>query len=128
MFRKKNPDKIEALVGAKSEFRGDITTQGTFRVDGKFVGNIAADWVVVGEAGIVEGDIAAKTVVVGGKVQGNVTTEDLLEVKHNGAVRGDIKTKILSIAEGGVFEGRSLILKEDGSKVVDFPNKEPVAL
>lgn len=126
MFKKKNPDKIEALVGAKSEFRGDITTQGTFRVDGRFDGNIAADWVVVGEGGVVKGDITAKTVVVGGKVEGNVTTEELLEVKHNGALRGDIKTKILSIAEGGVFEGRSLILKDDG-KVVDFPNKEAAA-
>ncbi|MEW5745752.1 MAG: polymer-forming cytoskeletal protein [Nitrospirota bacterium] len=126
MFKKKNFDKLEALVGANSEFRGDITTQGTFRIDGALIGNIAADWVIIGEDGSVRGNIAAKTVVIGGRVEGNIKTEELLEIKHNGKVFGDIQTKTLSIAEGGVFEGHSLAQKVEAN-VVDFPAKEAAA-
>ncbi len=122
MFTRLN-NKLEALVGPNSEFRGDITTQGTFRIDGVFCGNIAADWVILGASGSINGDITARSVIIGGKVDGNVNAEELVEIKHTGQVTGDISTRKLSVAEGGVFEGRSLVQKDE-SKVVDFPGKE----
>ncbi len=124
MFTRKN-NKLEALIGPNSEFRGDITTQGTFRIDGVFSGNITADWVILGESGSINGDITARSVIIGGKVDGNVKAEELVEIKHMGQLTGDISTRKLSVAEGGVFEGRSLVQKDE-SKIVDFPGKEAI--
>ncbi|MBI3593269.1 MAG: polymer-forming cytoskeletal protein [Nitrospirae bacterium] len=122
MFLKRN-NKLEALVGPATEVKGDVTAHGTFRIDGKFVGNITADSVVLGEGGVITGDITACCVVIGGKVDGNVKADELVEIKHTGQLRGDIQTRKFSVAEGGIFEGRSLVHKDE-SKVVDFPNKE----
>lgn len=119
MFLRKNNSKLEALIGVNTEFNGNINTNGTFRIDGKYTGNIVADWVILGNNASVKGDITAKCVVISGAIEGNVSAEDLVEIKHTGSIKGDIHTKKLSVAEGGVFEGRSLIQKEDG-KVIDF--------
>lgn len=122
MFTRKN-NRLEALVGPHSEFKGDVSTQGTFRIDGFFSGNIVADSVILGESGSIKGDVTARSVIIGGRVDGNVKGEELVEIKHTGQLTGDISTRKLSVAEGGVFEGRSLVQKDE-AKVVDFPGKE----
>lgn len=125
MFLKKN-NKLEALIGPNSEFKGDITANGTLRIDGKLTGNITADFVILGDDASVTGDIKARCVVVGGSVEGNVNADELVEIKHTGKLIGDIHTSKLSVAEGGIFEGRSIIQKDE-IKVIDFPNKEASA-
>lgn len=123
MFLKKN-DKLESLIGERSEFVGNITTEGTCRIDGKFNGNIKADWVIIGEQGKITGDISARGVIVGGAIDGNIKADEIVEIKTSGKLSGDINTKKLSVAEGGIFEGRSQIKRDDDAKVIDFPIKE----
>jgi cytoskeletal protein CcmA (bactofilin family) len=125
MFLKRN-NKLEALIGSDSEFKGDITVNGVLRIDGKLTGNIMADSVILGNDAFVTGDIKAKSVVIGGRVDGNITAEEIIEIKPTGQVFGDIHTRKLSVAEGGIFEGRSLIQKDE-AKVIDFPAKEASA-
>jgi len=122
MFLKKN-NKLEALIGPNSEFKGDITAHGTLRIDGKITGNITADSVILGDDAYAAGDIKARCVVIGGRVDGSVNADELVEIKHTGKLFGDIHTIKLSVAEGGIFEGRSIIQKDE-IKVIDFPNKE----
>ncbi|BCB96395.1 hypothetical protein JZK55_13170 [Dissulfurispira thermophila] len=125
MFLKKN-NKLEALIGSDSEFKGDITANGTLRIDGKITGNIIADSVILGDKASVTGDIKARCVVIGGIVEGNVNADELVEIKHTGKLFGDIHTSKLSVAEGGIFEGRSIIQKDE-TKIIDFPAKEASA-
>jgi cytoskeletal protein CcmA (bactofilin family) len=122
MFLKKN-NKLEALIGPNSEFKGDITANGTLRIDGKITGNITADSVILGDDAYAAGDIKARCVVIGGRVDGSVNADELVEIKHTGKLFGDIHTIKLSVAEGGIFEGRAIIQKDE-IKVIDFPNKE----
>lgn len=122
MFLNKN-NKLEALVGPNSEFKGDITAHGSLRIDGKLTGNIIADSVILGETAAVTGNIKARCVVIGGRLDGNITSDELVEIKPAGKLFGDIHTRKLAVAEGGVFEGRSLVQKDE-TKVIDFPNKE----
>ncbi|MBI5211795.1 MAG: polymer-forming cytoskeletal protein [Nitrospirae bacterium] len=122
MFLNKN-NKLEALVGPNSEFKGDITAHGSLRIDGKLTGNITADSVILGETAAVTGDIKARCVVIGGRLDGNITSDELVEIKPTGRLLGDINTRKLAVAEGGVFEGRSLVQKDE-TKVIDFPSKE----
>jgi cytoskeletal protein CcmA (bactofilin family) len=121
MFHR-NTEKLESLVGANSSFRGDIDTKGTLRVDGNLEGNIKADWVVLGEKSLIRGDVAAKGIIIGGRVEGNLKAEEIVEIKPKGQVCGDICTNKLAVAEGGLFDGRS-VMKQEGSKVVEFQAK-----
>jgi cytoskeletal protein CcmA (bactofilin family) len=122
MFHK-NTEKLESLVGTESTVKGDITTNGTVRIDGTVEGNVEADWVVLGEKALIKGDVSARGVIVGGRVEGNLRVREICEIKNKGELYGEIVTAKLTIAEGAVFDGRSTMRNEE-AKVVDLFVKE----
>jgi cytoskeletal protein CcmA (bactofilin family) len=121
MFHK-NTEKLESLIGANSSFKGDIDTKGTLRIDGSIEGNVNADWVILGEKSYLKGNAVARGIVVGGRIEGNLTAKEIVEIKAKGQVSGDIHTSKLTVIEGGIFEGKSSMLKEE-SKVVELQAK-----
>lgn len=106
MFGKKQP-KLETIIGVATTLKGELNTEGTVRVDGTLLGNLCADWVIIGEKGNIKGDVTAKGMVIGGKVDGNIRSCELVEIKQKGEVCGEIFTTNLIVMEGAVFEGRS---------------------
>ncbi|MGO9950723.1 MAG: bactofilin family protein [Dissulfurispiraceae bacterium] len=123
MFLKKS-DKLESVIGINSELKGDITVSGTLRIDGKLTGNITAGWIVVGEQAFVKGDLVASGIVVGGRIEGILKADDVVELKPTSHLYGDIYSKKLVIAEGGVFMGRSFTQGND-AKLIDFSGEAP---
>jgi cytoskeletal protein CcmA (bactofilin family) len=122
MFHR-NKEKLESFIGNNSHFQGDIDTKGTLRIDGMMDGNVNADWVILGEKAFLKGNIAARGIIVGGKVEGDLKAKEIVEMKSKGTVSGDIMTNKLSIVEGGVFNGKAVMEKEE-SKIVEFQVKE----
>ena len=120
----KNVEKLESFVGANSAFKGDIETKGTLRVDGSVEGNITADWVVLGEKAHIKGDVAARGVVIGGRVDGNIKAKEIIEIKNKGHLYGEIVTGKLVVVEGGIFDGRSRMHHEDANNVIAFQSIE----
>lgn len=119
----KGTGKLESIIGAGSHFNGEIETKGTLRVDGKVEGNLRADWVVIGEKALIKGDVEARGIIVGGKVEGNLKGKEIVELKNRGNVSGEIYSNKLTIAEGAVFEGKSYMQKEE-QKIVELSSKE----
>ncbi len=119
----KNSEKLESFVGVNSHFKGDVRSKGTLRIDGTVEGNIEADWLVLGEKANLKGDASARGIIVGGRIEGNITAREILEIRSKGQIIGDITTLKLVIVEGGMLVGRSLMNRE-GSKVVVLPMKE----
>lgn len=110
-INKKQLDTIESFIGQESCFQGDISTDKTVRVDGSFTGNIKkALGVIVGENAKITGNIVAEYVIVDGRVEGNIVSSQAVELLNKSKVIGNIQTKILSVAEGAVFEGKSSML------------------
>src|SRR5437773_10597251 len=123
MFRNQgNPDRtdshLETVVGAESSFQGTLRSKGSVRIDGKIEGGVSAEGVILGERGEVQGDISARTVVIGGKVTGNVHATESLELLSKSQVFGDLHAPQLLIAEGAVFEGSCLMASEK-SKIIE---------
>lgn len=118
MFHK-NTEKLESLIGSSSSVKGEIQSKGTLRIDGSVEGDMAADWVVIGEKALIKGNITARGIVVGGRVEGNLRAKEIVEIRNKGQVYGEISTSKLTIAEGGIFEGRSSMQKEE-SKIVEL--------
>jgi cytoskeletal protein CcmA (bactofilin family) len=122
MFHK-NTEKLESLIGSNSVVKGEIDTKGTLRIDGAVEGNVNADWVVIGENASIRGDVIARGIVVGGRIDGNLRAKEIIEIKSKGKICGEIFTSKLTLAEGAFFEGRSSMQKEE-SNVVELPAKE----
>jgi cytoskeletal protein CcmA (bactofilin family) len=69
----------------------------------------------VGENALIKGEINTRTVVIFGKVEGNIVVQERCELKSNATLIGDITAGTLSIEEGATFMGQSAV----GKKAVD---------
>ena len=97
---------LNAFLGEGTTFKGNLTFEGTVRVDGKLEGEIfTKDTLVIGESATVEAKVHAGQVVISGTVHGNITAEKKVELNSSARLFGNISTPSLSIAEGVVFEG-----------------------
>jgi len=119
----KDTGKLKSFVGADSEVTGDFVVKGILRVDGKIIGKIEADQVILTETAFMLGDILAKCIIVDGKVEGNLKATDRLEINPNGRIKGDIFTQKLLMADGAEFDGRIQMNTAD-LKVVDFDSTD----
>jgi len=118
-----NDDKgvghMETLIGPDAVLKGTFTAKGSVRIDGEIHGNISCEeGVVVGSKGLVRGHITAKSVVLGGRVKGNVTASRRLEVERGAVIEGDLSTPLLLVEEGASFEGNCHM--EESDNVVDL--------
>lgn len=111
MFSSKKHLKLEVIIGSETVIKGEIISKGTVRIDGRFEGNLAAESVIVGEGGYLLGDISSRTLLAAGRITGNVHSNESVEIQPKGEVCGDIYTTRLTVADGGVFEGRSYMQK-----------------
>ena len=124
----KDTEKLKSFVGAQSEFQGELKVHGILRVDGKITGKVEADQVILSETAIIQGDIVAKKIFVGGNVEGCLRAPDLVEIRSKGKVKGEIVTNKLSVTEGGEFNGK-IEMKADESRILDLESiNNPVSL
>ena len=115
----KNSEKLESLIGTRTDFQGEFTVKGILRVDGRIDGRVNADCVVLSETGVIKGEIIAPKIIVGGKIEGNLRAQEIVEIKATGKVLGDIFTNKLSVTEGGEFNGK-IEMKMEGNKLLDL--------
>lgn len=93
--------------------KGDITASGDFRLDGTLEGNIQLNGkLVVGDTGIVNGNILCMNANIIGTVNGNLSVKELLSLHSTARVKGDILINKLSIEPGAVFTGKCCMLDE----------------
>ena len=108
-------DPIENVLGRTSFIRGELSAEGAFRVDGTIEGTLASRAeVVIGETGVVKGDVVGTDVVVAGQILGNVRCSGHLEILAKGKVEGDISAQSVRIETGGVFRGTSFMGSSSG--------------
>jgi len=91
------------------EIKGSIKFANEFVFDGKVEGEITSvDGVLtVGENADVRGEVKSKTVIVKGKVHGNITVQERCELHSRSQLIGDLKATRLVIEEGATFVGKS---------------------
>ena len=130
MFHRR-ADRLKMVLGENARITGDVESTGAIFIDGAIRGNVEGAKVILGEHGCVDGDIKAGTIIIGGTVTGRLDGAEKVEIKATGRVAGDIETKVLVIAAGGVFNGNVRMEGAGNSsgecgdgKVVEFLVKE----
>jgi len=83
--REFDEDKITGFLDQETELKGDLSFKGSFRIDGRFKGNINSSSVlVVGEHGQIEADIKVGTVIIDGQIKGNIQAKERVEIHSKG--------------------------------------------
>lgn len=106
MIMKNKEVRITTLIGQGAVCNGDFSAEGSVRIDGVVNGNVTITGaLIVGAAGTVNGDVSAKSAMIGGEIVGNVTVTDKTELTGTARVLGNISTAVIVIDENAVFQG-----------------------
>lgn len=101
------------IINKGTVVKGDITASGDFRLDGTLEGSIQLNGkLVVGDTGVVKGNILCLTANVIGTVIGNLSVKEFLVLHATSRVKGDLLINKLSIEPGAVFSGKCCMLDE----------------
>ncbi len=104
------------LIGPEALISGEITTSDVIQIEGRVEGKIkSTGLVVIGEAGRVKAEIEAENVSIRGKLEGDCTAKNRLEITNTGRVVGNLSAPLIAVAEGAVFRGSSNMTDKDGS-------------
>lgn len=124
--RNGNADEIIAFLGKGTRFKGVVTYEGTVRVDGHIEGEIVSTGtLVVGETAVIDAEVSVGTLVCGGKITGNVTATEKVQLLNPAVVTGSIKTPALMIEAGVRFNGQCEMKGEARTEVL--VEREPIA-
>ncbi len=94
------------MIGSGSRVVGDLISDEDVLLEGQVEGKVRGERsVTVGAGGEVEGDVAAKSIVVGGKVRGQIIASERAELTSTAVVHGSVQAPKIIIAEGAHLQG-----------------------
>ena len=103
-----NGSASKNVLTADVEIKGNIKFSGELTFEGKLDGEIQTDGTLnLGDSAVVNGNINAQSVVVRGKITGNITAKEKIEIKAKTELFGDIKSAKLVVEEGVTFVGKT---------------------
>ena len=112
-----------SLIGAGTTIKGDIVSNGDVRIDGVLKGNIkGSSKVLIGKDGVVEGDIEGQQADILGTVTGKLVIRELLNLRGQAVVKGNIHAGKLQIEPTVTFNGQCHMGKE--ASVVEMATEE----
>ena len=94
-------------IGKSVIIKGELSGSEDLTIEGKGDGEVELPdhLLTIGPNGRINAEIFAKSVVVMGKVTGNITASEKINIRENGTVEGDIVAPTIAISEGGQFRG-----------------------
>jgi cytoskeletal protein CcmA (bactofilin family) len=105
-------EAITSIIGEDMNITGDLISNTSIRIDGKVVGNITTQkLIIVGEKASIKGDLSSKNVIVFGRLDGNVIAGEV-QIKKSGVINGDISVQAIEIEMGGKYNGKLMMNAE----------------
>ncbi|MGZ3823079.1 MAG: bactofilin family protein, partial [Mucilaginibacter sp.] len=110
IFSKKNKVELDqqvisTLISEGCVLDGNLKAPDFVRIEGQITGDVTIDQgLILGEKGVVTGNVVTKEMIVYGSVNGNINAHSL-EIRSTGRITGDIKTQVLQVETGGTHNG-----------------------
>lgn len=113
------PGKVTSIVGPETSVDGTLVAQGCLRIEGTVTGRVECRGdIIICESATVTAGILGRNVTVAGRVCGNVTARQKLELAKTAHLTGNVESNRLVVSLGAFFEGESKPFNQtaDGSK------------
>jgi cytoskeletal protein CcmA (bactofilin family) len=106
-------------IGQSVQIKGELTGNEDLTIEGMVDGKILVKDhnLTIGTNGRIKAEVHAKTVIVVGQVNGNITADDKVEIAPSGSVEGDLRAPRVAIADGARFKGS-----------IDMERKQPAVV
>lgn len=113
------------LISSGTTIKGDLSSNSDLRIDGTVIGNINSNAkIVIGNSGVVEGDINGNNADIVGKTSGTIKVKELLQLRGECVVNGNIYAGRLQVEPTATFNGQCHM----GANVVDMGSNEVASL
>ena len=134
MFNTKNKTEMQQpvtngndgapLLSSGTILKGDISSNNDLRIDGTVIGNVnSSAKIIAGTSGVVEGDIAGNQADITGKVSGNIRAKELLQLRGECLVTGNLYAGKLQVEPSATFNGQCHM----GANIVEMSTNEQAA-
>ncbi len=109
-------EEPETVLGEGVTFKGELSFKRFLRIDGHFEGELKSEGkLIVGPRGVVKSNIKMHEVIIEGYVEGNIISDERVELRSDAQVYGDITARILSVDEGVTLVGTVSVKPESGT-------------
>jgi cytoskeletal protein CcmA (bactofilin family) len=122
--------QIDTVIAQHCKLEGDLDSENSVKVDGVINGTLRCKGcAIIGETGLVKGDVYSTELLIIGKLEGNVHAENL-HLHATAHITGEINTRTLQIDTGARYSGTVTMREEAANATVPvFPsNAQPAAL
>ena len=114
MFNKEKTSAAEkqtsnsaTLISEGTVLQGDVKSDNDLRIDGTIHGNVfSKSKIIVGPSGFVEGNIDGQQADITGRVKGNITVKEMLQLRANSNIQGNLNAARLQIDPSAIFNGQ----------------------
>ena len=128
-FAEKGTSNSATLISSGTILRGNVKSENDLRIDGTIHGNvISSAKIVVGPTGFVEGNIEGVNADITGRVKGNISVKELLQLREKSNLEGNIIAAKLQVDPAAIFNGKCQMGAQAGSVVLmSTPDVQPAA-
>jgi cytoskeletal protein CcmA (bactofilin family) len=114
---------VKNVLGPDVELKGTLKFSGELTFDGKIEGDISSEGTLnLGDNAVIKGTVDVGSVIVRGKINGNIVAKEKIDIKAKTELFGDIRTAKLLIEEGVTFVGKSDV---NPNKISPTPSGRP---
>jgi cytoskeletal protein CcmA (bactofilin family) len=122
------PNSSKNVLSSDVEIKGNLKFSGELTLEGKLEGEVSTDGILhLGESGVVNGNLSVSSIVVRGKINGNVNAKDKIEIKSKAEIFGDVRAAKLVIEEGVTFVGKTEVNPNKVAPSLPQPSRPPGA-
>lgn len=109
---KNDPAQNAALnmIGMGTLIKGDLSSEGDLRIDGKIEGDVLSkSKIAMGAGAAINGNVNARSADISGRIDGNVVVNETLFLRSSARINGNISTSKLVVESGAEFNGSCLM-------------------
>ncbi len=108
-----NPNSINNIPNT-TKFIGEIVTESDIKFDGFIKGALnTKKKLVLGESGVIEGNVTCNNAIISGKITGDIFVEDLVTFYATAKITGNITCNKISVEPGALINGKCIMSNTD---------------
>ena len=132
MFSDKKPRESETpgtgqnRINDGTKLKGNIVSNGYFRIDGIIEGNVKTpSKIVIGKTGVVIGTLSCENADIEGKVKGILDIKSTLSLRSTAHIEGEVITGKLAVEPGATFNATCLMKGSKKELLIDKKETQP---
>jgi cytoskeletal protein CcmA (bactofilin family) len=101
------PERCQNFLAAGARFEGTLVVEDSIRLEGSFSGKIETSGTLqITSGALVQAEIHAAYVVIAGAFEGQIDSEQRVDLLPPGRIRADLRTRRLVVEDGAQFDGK----------------------